>query len=175
MERKLVLFIAASLDGYIATEEHNLDWLFAVEGEGDNGISAFYDTVDTVLMGRTTYDWVMEQENGEFPYKDRECYVFSRTERKDTEFVTFVRSDIPQFIQSLKNKDGKNIWLVGGGELIQAFIENRLVDEIILTIVPVLLGKGIPMFNSNDFHTQLSLRTINRFNQFAALHYEVLK
>ena len=74
-QRKIVLYIASSLDGYIATEEHSLDWLFAVEGEGDNGISKFYETVDSILMGRVTYDWIMDYEKGEFPYKGKECYV----------------------------------------------------------------------------------------------------
>ena len=77
--RNLVLFIASSLDGYIATKDESLEWLFKVEGEGDNGYSDFYETVDTVLMGKRTYDWVMEQEIEEFPYKNKECYVFTRS------------------------------------------------------------------------------------------------
>ena len=68
-QRKVVLFIAATLDGYIATQDHELDWLFKVEGENDNGTKEFMDTVDTVIMGRTTYDWLMAQEI-EFPFKD---------------------------------------------------------------------------------------------------------
>ena len=63
-QRKLVLYIAATLDGYIATKDHNLDWLLSVDGEGDNGYSKFYDTVDTVLMGRITYDWIIDHEKG---------------------------------------------------------------------------------------------------------------
>ena len=66
-QRKVVLFIATSLDGYIATENDSLEWLFKVEGEGDNGYSDFYDTVDTVIMGRRTYDWLLEQEIGKLP------------------------------------------------------------------------------------------------------------
>lgn len=68
-QRKLVLYIASSVDGYIATNEHNLDWLFTVDGEGDNGYSKFYDTIDTILIGRVTYDWIIEHENGRFPYQ----------------------------------------------------------------------------------------------------------
>ncbi len=174
-QRKLVLYIATSLDGYIATNEHNLDWLLSVEGEGDNGYSKFYSTVDTILIGRTTYDWIMDQEKGDFPYKGKECYVFSRTKRDANEYVTFVHDDIIQFTKSLENRDGKNIWLVGGGDLLDTFIKEKLVDEIIITIAPNLLGSGIPLFKNNDFHTQLSLIAVNRYNQFAELHYEVIK
>jgi dihydrofolate reductase len=172
-QRKLILFTAASLDGYIATEEHNLDWLFSVEGEGDNGISKFYDTVDTLLIGRTTYDWIMKHEKGMFPYKDKECFVFSRGKKESTEFVTFIHDEVVQFVKRLKDKSGGNIWLVGGGDLLHTFMQERLVDEIIITIAPVLLGRGIPLFKDNNFQTRLSLREINRYNQFVELHYDV--
>ena len=71
-KRNLVLFIASSLDGYIATKEESLEWLFKVEGEVDNGFAKFYETVDTVIMGKRTYDWVMKQDINEFPYKNNE-------------------------------------------------------------------------------------------------------
>ncbi len=174
-QRKLVLYIASSLDGYIATEEHSLDWLFAVEGEGDNGISKFYETVDSLLMGRVTYDWIMDYEKGEFPYKGKECYVFSKSRKEENEYVTFVNEDIPQFTKNLKNKNGKTIWLVGGGNLLDTFMKEKLVDEIIVTIAPVLIGSGIPLFKNYNFQTSLSLKEINRFNQFVELHYEVVR
>ncbi|BCN30016.1 dihydrofolate reductase family protein [Anaeromicropila herbilytica] len=174
-QRKLVLYIASSLDGYIATDEHNLDWLFNVEGEGDNGYSAFYETVDTILIGRITYDWIMEYEKGVFPYKGKECYVFTRTKQDDNEYVKYISEDVVQFTKVLKNKKGKNIWLLGGGDLFHTFIKEKLVDEIIVTIAPVLLGKGIPLFRDNSFQTLLSLKSTNRFNQFVELHYEVVK
>lgn len=174
-QRKLVLYIASSLDGYIATNEHNLDWLFSIDGEGDNGYSRFYDTIDTILIGRITYDWIIEHENGSFPYQGKECYVFSKTKKEDNEHVTFIDKNIVQFLQDLKNKNGKNIWLVGGGELLSTFIKEKLVDEIIINIAPTLLGKGIPLFKNNDFQTSLTLKNINRFNQFVELSYEVVR
>lgn len=174
-QRKLVLYIASSLDGYIATNKHNLDWLFSIDGEGDNGYSKFYDTIDTILIGRITYDWIIEHENGRFPYQGKECYVFSKTKKEDNEHVTFIDKNIVQFLQDLKNKNGKNIWLVGGGELLSTFIKEKLVDEIIINIAPTLLGKGIPLFKNNDFQTSLTLKNINRFNQFVELSYEVVR
>lgn len=108
-QRKLVLFIALSLDGYIATKEYSLDWLFAVEGEGDNGFSKFYDTVETILIGRKTYDWIMDVEKDDFPYKGKECFVFSRTKKDDNKHVTFINDDVVQLVKNLKNKSGNNI------------------------------------------------------------------
>lgn len=75
------MFIAMSLDGFIATEDEQLDWLYSVEGEGDNGYGKFMEQVDCVLIGRKTYDWIRRESPNEFPYKDQTCYVFSRTPR----------------------------------------------------------------------------------------------
>lgn len=172
-QRKIVMFIATSLDGYIATEDDSLEWLFKVDGKGDNGYSDFYDTVDTVIMGRRTYDWLLEQELESFPYEGKECYVFSRTVSEDNENIKFFSGDIVDFTNLLINKKGKNIWVMGGGDLIYSFINEKLVDELIITVSPVLIGKGIPLFKEVDFETELTLKSINQYNQFAELHYEV--
>jgi len=172
-KRDVVLFIASSLDGYIATKDDSLEWLFKVEGEGDNGFAEFYETVDTVLMGKRTYDWVMGQDIKEFPYKNKECYVFTRLVVEDTENVRFVNDDIPNFVHKLKQKEGKNIWIVGGGELLQSFIKEKLIDEIILTVAPTILGKGIPLFKEGDFQLDLLLKGTRNFNQFVELRYDV--
>ena len=171
--RKLVLFIAASLDGYIAAKDDSLDWLYKVEGEGDNGYSEFYETIDTVLMGRRTYDWILENVTGDFPYKDKECYVFSRSVTEDNVEVKFVKDNIVGFTNKLKQQQGKNIWIVGGGELLRSFLKEKLIDELILTVAPTLIGNGIPLFKEDDLHLELFLKGIKRFNQFVELHYEV--
>lgn len=173
--RKLVLFIATSLDGYIATKSESLDWLFKVEGEGDNGYSEFYETVDTILMGRRTYDWIMNFETEDFPYRNKECYVFSRSVNEDNKDVKFVNENIVDFTNQLKNKDGKNIWIVGGGELLHSFVKEKLVDELILTVAPTLIGTGISLFKEDNYQLDLSLKGIRHFNQFVELHYEVKK
>ncbi|MDY0395602.1 dihydrofolate reductase family protein [Virgibacillus halophilus] len=173
-KRNVVLFIASSLDGYIATKEESLEWLFKVEGEGDNGISEFLDTIDTVLMGKATYDWIMEHEGGNsWPYSDKNCYVFTRSSIADTEQVKFISPDIQDFVSKLKKQEGKNIWMVGGGKLLYSFLKENMVDEIIITIAPTLIGKGIPLFNNGDYHLELLLKGTRRFNQFVELHYEV--
>ncbi|MCG3088925.1 dihydrofolate reductase family protein [Sporosarcina cyprini] len=174
-KRNVVLFIASSLDGYIATKDESLEWLFSVEGEGDNGFSEFYDTVDTVIMGKRTYDWIMNQDLKEFPYVNKDCYVFTRSVVEDTENVKFVRGDLPKLINELKNQEGKNIWLVGGGELLQTFLEEKLVDELIVTVAPAVLGKGIPLFREGDYQLNLSMKSVRTFNQFVEIQYEVKK
>jgi dihydrofolate reductase len=172
-KRKLVLYIATSLDGYIATEDDSLEWLFNIEGEGDNGYSEFYDTVDTILIGRRTYDWIIEKEEGNFPYKNKECYVFSKSESGKNENVEFINQDVVEFTKKIKRLDGGNIWLVGGGNLLHSFIKERLVNEFIITIAPTLIGHGIELFKKNDFELELKLKNIRRFNQFVELHYEL--
>lgn len=172
-KRNLVLFIASSLDGYIATKDDSLEWLFNVEGEGDNGFSEFYKTVDTILLGKRTYDWIMEQDSEEFPYKNKECYVFTRSSIEDTEDVKFINEDITKFVDKLKSEDGKNIWIVGGGELLHSFIKE--VDELIVTIAPTILGNGIPLFREGDYQLDLILKRMKNYNQFVELHYVVKK
>ena len=174
-KRKTVVFIASSLDGYIATKEESLEWLFKVEGEGDNGFSAFYETVDTVVMGKRTYDWIIKHEFEEFPYTNKECYVFSRSTYEDNENVKFISGDINNFVNNLKNQDGNNIWIVGGGELLHSLIQENVVDEFIITVAPTLIGSGIPLFKEGNHQVELSLKGTKTFNQFVELHYEVKK
>ncbi|WP_225744817.1 dihydrofolate reductase family protein [Marinilactibacillus sp. Marseille-P9653] len=174
-KRKVVLFIATSLDGFIATEEETLEWLFEVEGEGDNGYSAFYDTIDTVLMGKKTYDWILNNHQfTEYPYKDKQSFVFSKLEHKNTDDVQFIKNDIPQFINQLKKNNGKTIWLVGGGQLFTYFLKNKLVDELYVTVAPKIIVTGIPLFNPGSYHVDLTLIGTQTFNQFVELHYKVL-
>ena len=172
-KRKLILYIATSLDGYIATEEDSLEWLFKTEGEGDNGYSEFYRTVDTILIGRRTYDWIIDKEKGNFPYKNKRCYVFSKSIHEKNEHVEFIYSDIVEFTNKIKESDGENIWIVGGGNLLHFFIKERLVDEFIITVAPTLIGRGIPLFKEIDFEIELKLKGMRQFNQFAELHYEL--
>lgn len=172
--RKVILYIAMSLDGYIASENDSLDWLFRVQGQGDNGYSKFYQTIDTILIGRRTYDWIMEHEKGELPYKDKKCYVFSKSNIKD-QHIDVINEEIVSFTNKLKSDVGENIWIVGGGVLLHSFIKHKLVDEIRITIAPVLLGKGIPLFNHVDVEQELQLVDTARYNQFIELQYDVVK
>ncbi|MBO9128999.1 dihydrofolate reductase family protein [Bacillus sp. 165] len=169
-ERKLVLFIATSLDGYIARENGSLDWLYAVEGEGDNGFTEFYNTIDTLVMGKATYDHLMTLVE-EFPHSDKTCYIFSRSEQREDKHVTFINEDISEFTRRLMAQSGSNIWLVGGGDLLDTFVKEKLVDEFIVTISPIILGKGVPLFKQDNPEIELELIEQRRFGQFVQLHY----
>jgi len=174
MPRKVVLFIAESLDGYIATKEDDIEWLINTEGEGDNGYSEFYDTIDTIIMGRRTYDWIVNHEGDNFPYEGKQCYVLSDSRQGKDKNVEYVNGDITEFMQKLKQEEGKDIWIVGGGSMLHEFIEKRLVDEWIITVTPTILGDGIPLFKKHGFETRLRLKGARTFNQFTELHYETV-
>ncbi|AQU78050.1 MULTISPECIES: dihydrofolate reductase family protein [Planococcus] len=174
--RKVVCYIATSVDGYIATTEDSLDWLFkAAEGqEGDMGYAEFIATIDTVVLGRRTYDWVMAAENGQFPYQDKMSYVFTSTVAEEHAFVTFTDQTVSDFVKALKEKPGENIWVVGGSGLLHSFVEENLIDEWIISIAPVLLGKGIPLFKEVNMESSLKLKSVKSYGDFVQLHYKKL-
>ncbi|WP_088832467.1 dihydrofolate reductase family protein [Paenibacillus tyrfis] len=172
MKRPLALYIATSLDGYIARENGEIDWLDEAEGEGDSGYSEFYETIDTVLMGNKTYEHTFELAD-QFPYPDKKCYVFSRSDRQPNQHVTFVTGDVPEFVDKLKEQDGSKIWIVGGAEILDVLLKSNLVDEFIITMMPTILGKGIPLFKKDNPELKLSLARTKRYGQMVQLHYTV--
>ena len=169
--RKLVFYGAISLDGYLARENHSLDWLFGTEGEEETGYEDFYNSVDTILMGRSTYDQIEILSPDKFMYEGKECYVFSRALKGSTEYVNFINDDIAGFTQSLKEQEGKRIWIVGGGEVLQPLLQAKLVDEFIIQIAPTIIGRGIPLFTPGEQENELTLVDVRRYKQFAELHY----
>ncbi|MDI3093843.1 dihydrofolate reductase family protein [Priestia megaterium] len=170
MKKKIVVYIAASLDGYIARENGEIDWLESVEGEGDNGYEAFYQTCDAVVMGKATYDHVLKL-TPEFPYPDKKCYVFSRSVQEENQHVEFVNESVASFLNSL-NQDNKKIWLVGGSDILADFLKAKGVDEFIISVIPVLLGAGIPLFKRGIPEMNLKLTDIKQYGQIAQLYYE---
>ena len=169
--RKVSLYIAMSLDGYIATEDDSLDWLFKTKVDGDAGYEAFYKPVDTVVMGNRTYEWILNEMKGTFPYENKKCFVFTSKEKQHSPYVQFVHEDVKTFTRNLKEENGGTIWLVGGGGIIHSFLQNNLIDEYIITIAPVLIGKGIPLFQPFDQEIDLELKEVRQYGQFAQLIY----
>lgn len=168
-KRKVVLFIAMSLDGFIASEDDSIDWLEAVEGLGDNGYKKFYNSVDTLIMGRRTFDWVTSRI-ASYPYQGKVSYVLTHHPLEDSQEVKFVK-DSKKLVSLLQTKPGKDIWLVGGACVAQEFFKLNLIDEMILTIAPVVLGCGIKLFG--DYKTNFKQTKIEVFNQFTSIHYRV--
>jgi len=157
--RKLILFIATSLDGYIAGPNGEIDWLFTNQ---DYGYSEFYATIDTVVMGRKTYE--VSRSFGAYPYPETRAFVFSRTrdgERDD--HATFVSGDISRFVKTLKFQPGRNIWLVGGGEIIRPLLQDDLIDEFRIFVHPIVLGTGVPLFPPPLSTKTLRLRDTHAF------------
>ncbi|MFD2115181.1 dihydrofolate reductase family protein [Paenibacillus yanchengensis] len=160
MNRKIVLYIAVSLDGYIARENGAVDWL---GGHGDDpnadaGFDTFYSDVDTVIMGRTTYEQVInELSPGVWVYEGKQCYVATTKTLEPNEKVEYISEDITGFITKLKQQQGKDIWLVGGGKLIEQFVKQDLIDKYRITIIPTILGEGIPLFLGENPEIKLKL------------------
>ena len=144
--RKVILGLGISLDGYIARKNGAVDWLSM---DWDYDWTAFFKTIDAVLIGRKSWDKALEMmpDKKTNPYAGMEAYVFSRSLKKmDIEGIEIVSGNLKEFIKNLQSKDGKNIWLSGGGELAKSFLDENLVDEIHLGLTPLLLGAGIPLF-----------------------------
>ncbi|GAB3274307.1 dihydrofolate reductase family protein [Larkinella harenae] len=144
--RNVKLFIATSLDGYIAGPNGEIDWLYT---DGDFGYKAFMETVDTTLMGNETYKLI--EGFGDFPYKAQTNYVFTRTPKaQQAPYVEFISTDPAAFVSQLKQQDGKAIFLVGGGQINALLLEAGLIDELQVFIHPITLGRGIPLFQPTE-------------------------
>jgi dihydrofolate reductase len=184
---KTQYYTATTLDGYIADENHSLDWLFEVDrdtGEGsEHSFAAFFADVGAMAMGRTTYEWVLGHERVlEEPdkwrrwYGDTPTWVFAHSEVSPVPGVPIhvVQGDVaPVHEQMTQAAAGKNIWLVGGGDLVGQFADRGLVDEILVGVAPVTLGGGAPLLPRRLTASQLELVDVAKDRQFARLAYRV--
>jgi dihydrofolate reductase len=172
--RKVILFIAMSLDGYIAGPDDDLSFLNQVAKEDeDYGYSTFTDGVDTVIMGRKTYDWVMGQV-ADFPHAGKETYIITRTERASPGNLNFFTGNIAELIASLKLKPGKNIFVDGGAEVVNTMLQADLLDEMIISVIPVLLGKGTLLFKPDAPGHLLKLISCRSYETgLVQVHYKI--
>jgi|SRR5271170_4297038 len=144
--RNVVLGLGISLDGYIARPNGTLDFLFRPKGYS---MADFFATIDTAIMGRKTLDAGIKMSGGTLPRYNMSMYVFSNSKPPgERDGVIFVNESPTTLIRQLRERPGKDIWLIGGGELARAFLNADLVDRLYLGIVPTLLGEGIPLFPS---------------------------
>lgn len=168
--RKIKLFIASSLDGFIAREDGSIDWL---PQSGNSGYEEFFKTIDTVIIGRKTYEQILTF--GKYPYEGKKSYVLTKnTTIKKEGNVEFV-FEAEKLVKELISSSGKDIWLVGGAELVSVFLNQDLIDEIILSIIPVVLGKGIPLFKNIRRETKLQLLKTREYDELVELNYKVKK
>jgi len=170
---KVILYIAASVDGYIAKPGDDLSFLSMVEKEGeDYGYTAFMRDVDTVIMGRKTHDWVVKA-TGAFPHQDKKVFVITRTPRPAMEETKYYNGDLVELIKHIKNQGGKNIFCDGGAEIVRAFLHHDLIDEFVISIIPVLLGGGKRLFMEDGYaEKNLELLNVKSYEKgLVQLHY----
>jgi dihydrofolate reductase len=177
--RKIIVHIATSADGYIARPDGDVEWLNR-RARLDYGIKKFYATIDTILWGRKTYDWSLEyarkhrMKGGVF---DRNVanYVFSRKPpKKAAPGVQFVAEPVKAFSRRMRATPGKHIWMMGGGGLIASFLDAGEIDEFDIHVIPVLIGKGIPLIAPRHRDVPLRLLSTKKFpDGVVRLRYEV--
>jgi dihydrofolate reductase len=162
--RKVTFGGANSLDNYIAREDDAVDWLLWSE-EAMSTMTEYWKTIDTIVMGRKTYEVALKHsKGGGNPYTGLKTYVFSRTMKESSASgVEIISEDAAEFVRNLKNEEGKDICVMGGGEFAKTLFEANLIDEIAFNIHPVLLGSGIPLFHQMSHQIDLELLECKTF------------
>lgn len=180
--RKIIVSIATSADGYIARPNGDVEWLNRQPRTVDHGMAAFYRTIDTILWGRKTYDWALAYakkksiKRGMFDTKLAN-YVFSRKPPKRVApGVEFVSEPVKTFAQRLRATPGKHIWMMGGGGLIASFLDAGEIDEFDIHLIPIFIGKGIPLVEPRHRDVPLRLRSARKYSDgVVGLRYDVVR
>jgi len=159
-------YVAQSLDGYIAEADGNLDWLTGYPSEGsgppgatDGEYDRFFAQVGVIAMGSATYEWILDKVDS-WPYEGTPCWVFTSRELAvpDGADVRFARGAVAPVLDEMRAVAGeRNVWVVGGGDLASQFVGEGVLDELILTVVPVVLGDGLPTFAQRHADNPLRL------------------
>ncbi len=139
--RKIILNVAVSLDGFIEGSNREIDWCFV---DQDYGMTDFLNRIDTICLGRRSYELLIQTSKNPFP--DKMKYVFSKTMKNTKDKIHIINQDVEKEVNFIKNQAGKDIWLFGGAGLVTTFMNCGLVDEIQLAVHPLLLGQGKPLF-----------------------------
>ena len=175
-KRKFIVYVAVSADGFIARGDGSVDWLNRPRPKGNYGIGAFYRSIDTCVLGRKTYDQAVRfgMPDG---YAGKKNYVFSRRlAMTASPKVVVANEDVIPFARRLRAEEGKDIWLVGGAELVAAFLDAGQVDEFILHVIPTMIGEGIPLVAPRHRDLRLKLLGVKKFpDGVVRQHYAVRK
>lgn len=176
--RKVIVYIAISADGYIARPDGDVSWLDRPRPKGQYGMGAFMKRIDTIVWGRRTYTKGIEMgmKVGAFGSKVKN-YVFSRQPQGSLlRGFELVREPIKPFVQRLRAQRGKDIWMMGGGEIIASFLDEREIDEFSIHVIPILIGEGIPLIKPQHRSVPLKLLSTKKFpDGVVHLNYRVLK
>ena len=176
MARKIIYYVAVSTDGFIARPDGGVDWLDRKRPKGSYGMGEFYKSVDTCLLGAKTYQFALAHGMKD-PCPGKKTYVFSRTRKAPRGAkVEMVTEDVKHFASRLRKHKGKHIWLTGGGKLAASFLDAGQLDELVIHVVPVLIGEGIPLLAARHRHVPLRLLRSKNFPDGVILqHYAVGK
>ena len=178
-QRKIIVYIATSADGYIARPDGNVDWLNRPRTAGDYGMKAFYRSIDTILWGRKTYDVALGFQKsgveGSAFDPNVKNYIFSHTPPDHPAPGTeFVKEPITEFAERLRASKGKNIWMMGGAGIIASFLDEGQIDEFIIHVIPTLIGEGIPLIRPSHRNIPLVSKSVRRYSDgVVRLHYLV--
>jgi dihydrofolate reductase len=174
-KRKIIVNISTSADGYVARTDGNLDWLTRRPApKGFYGLPKFSRSIDSKILGRKTFDLSVKMGASFSAYDVH--YVFSRRPPPSSvpAGVQFVTESIRVFAERLRKQTGKNIWMMGGGEIIGSFLDEDAIDEFIITVVPIFIGEGILLIAPRHREVPLGLLSLRRFSDgVVQLHYEV--
>lgn len=169
--RKVILNIAVSLDGFIEGPNGEFDWCFT---DQDYGMTDFLNRIDTIFFGRKSYELMLKMRKNPFP--DKMKYVFSKTMKDTEDEIHIINQDVEIEVKLIKNQHGQDIWLFGGARLITTFLNFGLVDEIQLTVHPLLLGQGKPLFKDIKEKFGLKLFDTKTYSTgLVQLFYEFVK
>lgn len=172
--RKVILYIAVSLDGYIADSGGNVDWLNGQDSAAENAdtYSAFIKDIDTVVMGWKTYHQVAtELSPDEWVYSSLTSYVITHRSLPSTENIKFVQDDPCRIVQKLRQEPGRGIWICGGASIVQPLVKAELIDEYYISIIPTILGSGIRLWGETEREMKLKLTSTQSYNGITELVY----
>jgi len=166
-KRKIIVHIATSADGFIARSDGSYDWLDRPSPKGNYGMDAFFRSIDTILWGRKTYDQAMEKFgnlSGPFGMEAKHFVLTHRIPEPRPEGVGFIEEPIQKFAKRLRARRGKDIWIMGGGGIIAAFLDAGEIDEFRISVIPVFIGEGIPLIAPARRTAELKLLGTKRFS-----------
>lgn len=172
--RKVILFIAMSLDGYIADQYGKVDWLAGQDRQKDtiDTFEEFVKNIDTVIMGWKTYHQIITELSPEhWVYPNLKSYVVTHQQVTSTQKIIFTSEKPQDIVSKLKQKQGKDIWICGGSQMIQPLLKSQLIDEYYITVIPILLGSGIRLFQSEYYSVPLKLIHYRENNGMMELVY----
>lgn len=176
--RKIILYVAASLDGYMADSQKSVNW---IKGQDDTAemqdtFTPFFASVDTVIMGRTTYEQIVTELSPEkWPYSSAMTYVLTHRPMADAEGIRFTSGNPCQLVNELRHRAGKDIWICGGADIISQLLKDDLIDVFHIATIPVILGGGVRLFAETDGMMNLRLTNTVNYNGIIETVYERIR